>query len=97
MMDAEDNVATAISAIAAGEDVEILSTKQEAVQHVTAKDALPLGHKIALTDIKKGAEIKKYGAVIGRASKEIAPGEYVHIHNIESNRMPLTEHMLGYK
>jgi len=97
MMDAKDNVATAISAIAAGEEVKILSTKQEVVQRVTAKEALPLGHKIALTDIKKGAEIKKYGAVIGRASKEIAPGEYVHIHNVESNRMPLTEHMLSYK
>jgi len=97
MMDAKDNVATAISAISAGEEVEILSTKQEVVQRVTAKEALPLGHKIALTDIKKGAEIKKYGAVIGRASKEIAPGEYVHIHNVESNRMPLTEHMLSYK
>ncbi len=97
MMDAKDNVATAISAISAGEEVKILSTKQEVVQRVTAKEALPLGHKIALTDIKKGAEIKKYGAVIGRASKEIAPGEYVHIHNVESNRMPLTEHMLSYK
>ncbi|MBM4448222.1 MAG: D-galactarate dehydratase [Chloroflexi bacterium] len=97
MMDAKDNVANAISAIKAGEEVAILSTKQEVVQRLKAKSSLPLGHKIALMDIKRGDEIKKYGAVIGKASKNIAAGEYVHIHNVESNRMPLTEHMLGYK
>jgi altronate dehydratase small subunit len=96
MMDAKDNVATAINAIAVGEEVEVFSTRQEVVQRVTVKNALPLGHKLALIDIKKGDEIKKYGAVIGKASRDIAGGEYVHIHNVESNRMPLTEHMLGY-
>jgi altronate dehydratase small subunit len=97
MMDAKDNVATVISAVAAGEEVAVLSTKQEVVQRIRANEALPLGHKIALTDIKRGNEIKKYGAVIGRASKDITMGDYVHIHNVESNRMPLTEHMLGYR
>jgi len=97
IMDAKDNVATVISAVAAGEEVTVLSTKQEVVQRIRAKEALPLGHKIALTDIKRGNEIKKYGAVIGKASKDITAGEYVHIHNVESNRMPLTEHMLGYR
>ena len=96
-MDVKDNVGTAISAITAGEEVEVLSTKQEVVQRIKAKDSLPLGHKIALMDIQKGNEIKKYGAVIGKASKDITVGQYVHIHNVESNRMPLTEHMLGYK
>lgn len=97
MMDIKDNVGTAISAIAAGDEVEVLSTKQAVVQRIKAKDSLPLGHKIALTDIQKGNEIKKYGAVIGKAVKDITVGQYVHIHNVESNRMPLTEHMLGYK
>jgi altronate dehydratase small subunit len=96
-MDAQDNVATVISAITAGEDVEIFSTKQEVVQRIKARDSLPLGHKIALVEIKQGDSIKKYGAVIGKASKNIAVGDYVHIHNVESNRMPLTEHMLSYK
>lgn len=96
-MDAKDNVATVISATTAGEEVEIFSTKQEVVQRIKARDSLPLGHKIALTDIRQGDNIKKYGAVIGKASKDIAVGEYVHIHNVESKRMPLTEHMLSYK
>ncbi|NQT04805.1 MAG: UxaA family hydrolase, partial [Dehalococcoidia bacterium] len=80
-MDAKDNVATVISATTAGEEVEIFSTKQEVVQHIKARDSLPLGHKIALTDIGQGDNITKYGAVIGKASKDIAVGEYVHIHN----------------
>jgi hypothetical protein len=58
---------------------------------------LPLGHKIALVDIRQSDSIKKYGAVIGKASTNILAGEYVHIHNVESNRLPLTEHMLSYK
>ena len=97
MMDARDNVATAIGAVTAGEEVAILSTKQEVVQRIKARDSLPLGHKIAVMDISSGDEIRKYGAVIGRASKDITTGQYVHIHNVESNRMPLTEHMLSYK
>ena len=41
-MDAQDNVAAVISAITAGEDVEIFSTKQEVVQRIKARDSLPL-------------------------------------------------------
>lgn len=97
MMNPQDNVATALNAIAAGDEVEILSSKQEVVCSVRAKDSLPLGHKIAIAEIKIGTDVKKYGVVIGSALKEIAPGEYVHIHNIKSNRLPLTKHMLGEK
>jgi len=96
-IDEKDNVATAIAAIEAGDEVEILTSKQETMQKVKAKDSLPLGHKIAIFDIKKGSEVKKYGTAIGKASKNITSGEYVHIHNVESNRLPLTEHMLSYK
>ena len=96
-MDAKDNVATVIGTVTEGEEVEIFSTKQEVVQRIRARDSLPLGHKIALVDIKQGESITKYGAIIGKASKNISSGEYVHIHNVESNRMPLTEHMLSYK
>ena len=97
MIDDNDNVAMAIAAIKIGDEVEIISSKQEAVHHIRAKDSLPLGHKIALFDIKKGGEVKKYGTAIGKASKNITSGEYVHIHNVKSNRLPLTKHMLSYK
>ena len=96
-MDEKDNVATALVGLAAGDEVEVISSKQDVVQQVTARDALPLGHKIALANIPEGASVTKYGATIGKASKVISVGDYVHIHNVRSDRFPLTEHMLGLK
>lgn len=42
---------------------------------------LSYGHKVALKDIAKGADIIKYNIAIGRATKDIKAGEHVHIHN----------------
>lgn len=43
------------------------------------------GHKIALTDIKKGDNVIKYGYPIGHAIEDIKAGEHVHTHNIKTN------------
>lgn len=91
-----DNVATALSALEPGEVVEVLSTSREIVKTVTSKAALPLGHKIALANIPEGQDVVKYGAKIGRATIPISEGDYVHIHNVTSDRMPLTANMLGH-
>lgn len=42
----------------------------------------PRGHKVALCDIPAGAEVIKYGFPIGKATKDIAKGEWVHSHNL---------------
>jgi altronate hydrolase len=44
-----------------------------------------MGHKLALTPIKKGAAVYKYGQIIGFASKDIAPGDWVHVHNVSAD------------
>lgn len=44
---------------------------------------IPAGHKVALTDIRPGQAIVKYGAVIGYATAPITPGSHVHVHNVE--------------
>jgi len=44
-----------------------------------------VGHKIALTDIKKGEYVFKYGEIIGVASNDIKKGEWVHSHNLVSH------------
>ncbi len=49
------------------------------------KDNVPAGHKIALKDIKKGDSVIKYGMVIGKATKNIKQGEWVHSHNLKSH------------
>lgn len=46
---------------------------------------IPAGHKIALKDIKAGEPVIKYGEVIGRATKDIKAGEWVHSHNLKSH------------
>jgi (2R)-sulfolactate sulfo-lyase subunit alpha len=49
-------------------------------------DPVPLGHKLALTDIAEGQDVIEYGQQIGTASRDIAQGGYVHVHNVRSAR-----------
>ena len=44
---------------------------------------VPKGHKMATAALAKGAPILKFGQVIGFASQDIAPGDWVHEHNVE--------------
>jgi altronate hydrolase len=43
---------------------------------------IALGHKMALIAHASGAPVVKYGAVIGHATCDIAPGDHVHLHNL---------------
>ena len=78
-----DNVATALREAAAGETVTVSVAGTEWT--VEIRDDVEFGHKIALEDVLKGGEITKYGKSIGNASQDIAAGEWVHVHNVESN------------
>ena len=49
---------------------------------VRVPDEVPRGHKLATVDIEQGAPIRKYGQIIGFASRPIAAGEHVHTHNV---------------
>lgn len=53
---------------------------------VKSMDAIPLGHKIALTDIEEGATLIKYGHDIGRSVANIGKGHHVHVHNAKTKR-----------
>ena len=53
-------------------------------QSVTVSEAVPIWHKVAVKPVKAGSGVYKYGAVIGLATKDIVPGEYVHVHNVRS-------------
>ncbi len=43
------------------------------------------GHKYAISDIKAGENIIKYGCPIGHATCDIKAGEHVHTHNVKTN------------
>jgi (2R)-sulfolactate sulfo-lyase subunit alpha len=53
---------------------------------VKALDAVPLGHKVALKDIKSGDTVIKYGNDIGKAVADIAKGAHAHVHNVKTKR-----------
>lgn len=79
-----DNVATCLKDMSAGQsaDVNVDGNRRS----VTLASDIPFGHKIALIDIAKGAQILKYAEVIGLAAEAIGAGEHVHVHNVESVR-----------
>lgn len=68
-----DNVAIAIDPIEAGATVQGLA-------RATAK--IMRGHKVALEAIAPLEPIRKFGQIIGFASEAIAPGDWVHVHNV---------------
>lgn len=80
----KDNVATVVTDLKSDQEV-IVDVHGEHLK-IRLVDNIPFGHKFAIEDIKRGEEIIKYGAVIGRATQDISIGEHVHIHNIKSIR-----------
>lgn len=76
----EDNVAVAARPLPKGAVLALSSG--EAVE---VRDAIPMGHKVALSAIAEGEPIRKYGQIIGFASKPIPAGSHVHIHNVRAD------------
>jgi altronate dehydratase small subunit len=81
VVDQRDNVATALCPLGQGQSVEAAAGGR--TETVVAQQAIPFGHKIALADIQEGEAVVKYGEVIGLATRGIARGEHVHVHNVE--------------
>ncbi|HEV2376298.1 MAG TPA: altronate dehydratase family protein [Streptosporangiaceae bacterium] len=76
LLRADDPVVVAARALPAG-------TELTAGEHVLrCSGDVPAGHKVAVTAIPAGHEIRKYGQPIGVATCDIAPGDHVHTHNM---------------
>ena len=71
-LDAADNVVVAIADLPAGTQVDGAATLRR----------IPRGHKVATRPIATGEPIRKFGQIIGFASQPIAPGDWVHEHNV---------------
>ena len=81
-----DNVGVATVDIKSGETVQgLYMDSQEPIEKKALQD-IPLGHKIALGDIKSETAVIKYGADIGRVVADIKTGEHVHTHNLKTRR-----------
>ena len=70
-----DNVLVAKTALALGQDIPELGLRTRA--------QVPAGHKIAARRIAAGEQVKKYDTVIGVATRDLEPGDYVHSHNLQ--------------
>ena len=81
-----DNVATVFADGTTAGTVVCVRDRAGNESLVTALGDIPYGHKIAIADIAVGQTIVKYGESIGVASREIAVGDYVHVHNLDSMR-----------
>jgi altronate hydrolase len=68
-----DNIVVAVDAIAAG----------ALAADIEARARVPKGHKMAVVPIAQGEPVRKFGQIIGFAAQPIAPGDWVHEHNVE--------------
>ena len=68
-----DNVVVAVGDLRPGDIVDDVKITTRIVR----------GHKAAVRAIAKGQPTLKFGQIIGFATQDIAPGEWVHEHNIE--------------
>ena len=85
VIDPKDNTGTVISRnMTKGRVVEVEGAGE--LRQIEILRDIPYGHKIAIRPIRKGETVYKYGLSIGTALEDIAVGDHVHTHNIESNR-----------
>ena len=75
-----------IEGLKAGTDMTVVVTADDSSFKLKSKMDVPIGHKVALADIKKGDTVWKYGQDIGKAVADIRQGEHVHVHNLKTKR-----------
>ena len=85
--DSADTVGVVVvEGIAAGQQLTGWVMDTDKTITVKALNPIPLGHKVALVDIKNGDTVIKYNNDIGKAVAAIAKGGHVHVHNTKTKR-----------
>lgn len=86
LLNERDSVAVALTDLKAGETVKVADLE------INLLDPVKAGHKFAVARLEEGGEVIKYGHPIGRATRTILPGQWVHTHNLKSG----LEHLKDY-
>jgi len=73
-LDPHDNVIVARSNVPVGSEV--------AAEGIVTLHDIPAGHKVSTAFLAKGQAVLKYNTIIGYASGDLAPGTWMHSHNI---------------
>jgi (2R)-sulfolactate sulfo-lyase subunit alpha len=85
--DEKDNVAVVvIETTKKGQDCSAWIMENDKTVKVSSVAEIPLGHKIALQDLKEGDTVLKYGHDIGKVVKPIKKGDHVHVHNVKTKK-----------
>ena len=85
--DEKDNVAVVvIDKTSKNQECNAWIMENDKTIKVSSTNEVPLGHKIALKDLKEGDTILKYGHDIGKVVKSIKKGDHVHVHNVKTKK-----------
>lgn len=85
--DRRDNVGVVVvEGLEAGTEMLCVVTEDDSDFRFTARQSVPIGHKVALVDLNVGDTVVKYGQDIGRIVAPVARGEHVHTQNLKTKR-----------
>lgn len=85
--DENDSVGVVVvEGLKAGEELNGWIMDQNKEIKVRARSDIPIGHKLAIRELKANDTVIKYGVDIGRSVAPIAIGEHAHVHNIKTKR-----------
>jgi len=75
-----------VEGIESGRELVGWIMEQDREIKITARSAIPIGHKVALRDYVPGDTVIKYGVDIGKVVAPIGKGEHLHVHNVKTKR-----------
>ena len=75
----DDNVVVACRALSTGETIDAAGAP------LVVLSSVGLGHKLARVALQQGDKVRRYGSPIGSMTQAAAPGEHVHLHNLQSD------------
>lgn len=83
----KDNVGVVVvEGLKAGTEMLGVITETDTMIKAMANHDIPVGHKIALIDMKAGDTVIKYGEDIGKVVANFKKGDHVHTQNLKTKR-----------
>lgn len=75
-----------VEGVSAGQELTGWIMDQDKDINFKAVSDIPIGHKLAIREMKSGDTVIKYNVDIGKAVADIEVGEHTHVHNIKTKR-----------
>lgn len=83
----KDNVGVVVvEDLTAGTEMLGVVTETDTTLNLKAVADIPIGHKVALSDLSTGDTIIKYGEDIGKMVGDAPVGGHVHTQNLKTKR-----------